>query len=145
MVVVGQLFASFDRARGADPDRAVLDLDVAVGPARMVDVSCEVAADAGIDDRAVRQLEAPDMPAVVDVAQFAREAFPVRDLLTRVIDDARVLRDRLRREDAPAMNLRSPLRQHPLLTYSGRVGLVGEVGRVCDTSHTRPIRPTRPT
>src|SRR5207237_7780573 len=67
VVVVGELLASADPARGANPDRAVDDVDVAVRPAGMVDEPRVVAADAGVDHRAVGQLEAPDV-AAPDVA-----------------------------------------------------------------------------
>src|SRR6266498_969174 len=55
IVVVGQLFALPDPARGADPDDAVLDLDIAVGPARMIDEARDVAADTGVDGGPVGQ------------------------------------------------------------------------------------------
>src|SRR5205809_6028324 len=108
VVVVGQLLAPADKARRANPDRAVDDVDVAVGAAGVVDEARVVAADARANHRAVRELEAPDV-AVADVAALAPEAFLVRDLLAGVVDDSRVLRDCLCCVDAPSMNLRSPL------------------------------------
>src|SRR5207253_651018 len=102
-----------DPARRANPDRAVDDVDVAVGAAGVVDEACVVAADARVNHRAVCELEAPDV-AVADVAPLAPEALLVRDLLARVVDDPPVLRNRLRRVDAPSMNPRSPLFDHAL-------------------------------
>src|SRR5688572_26723379 len=42
VVVVGQLFTLADRAGGADPDVAALDVDVAIRPARVIDVARDV-------------------------------------------------------------------------------------------------------
>src|SRR5882724_8891323 len=77
--------ASSGFARRANPDDALLDVDVAVRVARVVDEARHVAADAGIDRRAVRQLEAPDVPAP-DVPQLALETLRVGDLLARVVN-----------------------------------------------------------
>ena len=44
MIVVGQLFTWFDRARRDDPDRVADDAAVAVGSARVVDEARNVAA-----------------------------------------------------------------------------------------------------
>ena len=112
VVVIGQLFALSDGARRANPDDAVFDVDVTIGPARMIDEPRDVAADVGVDHRTVRQLETPDV-AGSDVAQFALEAFLVRDLLAGVVDDALVLGDGLGGEHAPPVNLRSPFLNHP--------------------------------
>src|SRR3974377_269142 len=101
VVVVRQLFALSDVARRAYPDDALLDVDVTVGAARVVDEPRDVAADARVDHRAVGQLEAPDL-AAFDVAALAPEAFPVRDALAGVVDDACVLRKAGRGEHAPA-------------------------------------------
>src|SRR5215831_17751034 len=49
--------------------------------------------DAGVDDSAVRQIEAPDVLPVVDVAPLAPQALLVGDLFARVVDDASVLGD----------------------------------------------------
>src|SRR5947209_4291288 len=76
VVVVRQLLAAADRARRADPDASVLDVDVAVRLAGVIDEARDVAADARIDHRAVRQLEAPDVPAL-DVAPLAAQALLV--------------------------------------------------------------------
>src|SRR4051812_38952692 len=111
VIVVGQLFAAPDLPRGADPDDAAGDVHVAVRPAAVIDEARDIAADRGVDDGAVRQLEAPHA-AAFDVAALALQALLVRNLLARVIDDAFVLRDRLGRVDAPSMDLRSPLFDH---------------------------------
>src|SRR5205807_2116435 len=112
VVVVGELFAARDAARGADPDRAVLDLDVAVRAAGMIDEARDVAADTGVDDGAVRELEAPDV-AAPDVAALTPEALLVGDLLAGIVDDARVFRDGPRRVDSPSMDPGPPPGKHP--------------------------------
>src|SRR5712692_6381050 len=89
VVVIGQLFACADGPPRAYPDRAVDDLNVAVGTAGMIDEARVVAADARVDHGAIGQLEAPDAPAS-DVPPLALEALLVRDPLARVVDDARV-------------------------------------------------------
>src|SRR5690606_6903770 len=106
VVVVGQLFALLDVARGPDPDRPVDDVDVAVGATGVVDETRDVAPDVGVDDPSVVEREAPDR-AALQVSRFALPALLVGDLLPGVIDDALVLRDVLGREHAPAGNLRT--------------------------------------
>jgi hypothetical protein len=64
----------------------------------MVDVAGDVAPDAGVNHRPVRELEAPDV-TVPDVPPLAPEALGIRDLLAGVIDDSRVFRDGSRRID----------------------------------------------
>src|SRR5438093_2670226 len=108
VVVVRQLLAPADPPRRANPDRAVDDVDVAVGAAGVVDEARVVAADAGVNHRAVRELEAPDV-AVADVAPLAPEALLVRDLLAGVVDDPSVLRNQLCSVDAPSCNSRTQL------------------------------------
>src|SRR5436190_438120 len=103
--------APTDRSRGANPDHAVFDIDVAVRLTGMIYVSRDIAADACVDDRPVRQLEAPDV-AAPDVAPLALETLPVGNLLACVMDDARVLRDRFRRVHAPSVDSRSPPFNH---------------------------------
>src|SRR5436309_4670045 len=120
VVVISELFSLANLPRRANPDRAIDDVDVAVGAAGVVDEAGVVAADAGIDHGAVRQLEAPDV-TLFDVARFALQAHLVRDLLAGVVDDARVLRNRLRRVDAPSLNLRSPLFDHVIKITPCRV------------------------
>src|ERR1700730_11430321 len=90
VVVVGQLLAFSNVARGADPDHALLDVDVAVRLAPVIDEARHVADHARIDDRPVGELEAPDMPAL-DVAPLALQAFLIGDELARVMNDPRVL------------------------------------------------------
>src|SRR5581483_8467185 len=92
-------------------------------PAGMIDVARDVAADAGVDHRAARELEAPDV-ALPDVPPLAREALAVRDLLARVMDNPLVLGDGPGGEDAPSVNAGPPLLDHdpvvspPRLLYS---------------------------
>src|SRR5436309_9165618 len=62
VVVVRQLLAAADRARRADPDASLLDVEVAVRLAGVIDEARDVAANACINHAAVRQLEAPDLP-----------------------------------------------------------------------------------
>src|SRR5437764_9481029 len=123
VVVIGELLAFANRARRSNPDDAVDDVDVAVRAAGMVDVSRDVAADARVDDRAVRQLEAPDV-ALFDVPRLALEALLVGDLLAGVMNDPLVFLDGFRRIHAPAVNLRTPTLDH-LLKY--RMALNQEV------------------
>src|SRR5262249_16131158 len=112
VVVVGDLFAPPDLPRGANPDPAVRDVHVAVGPARMVDEACDVAADVGVDDGPPRQREAPDVGGL-DIAPLAPQAFLVRDLLAPVVHDPRVLRDRLGGKHAPSVDRRVLFLDHP--------------------------------
>ena len=88
-----------------------MNVDVAIRAARVVDEPREVAADAGVDDGPVGELEAPDVTAL-NVAPFAFQALLIGDLLAGVINNACVLRNRLRRVDAPPVDLRSPLLNH---------------------------------
>src|SRR5262249_49670990 len=102
VVVVGQFFTAANRSRRADPDHALLDVDVAVGPARVVDVARDVAADARVDHRSVGELETPDMP-VADIPALSLEAFLIRDFLASVMDDPFVLRNAGCGKHAPAV------------------------------------------
>src|SRR5262249_55196634 len=113
VVVVRQLLSPPNGTRRADPDRALDDMNVAVRTAAVIDEAGNVAADARIDDRAVRQLEAPDVSAP-DVAALALEALLVGNLLAGVMNDALVLRNRLCRVDAPPLDFRTPLLDHHL-------------------------------
>ena len=117
VVVIGELFALPDLAIRADPDGASVDVDVTVRVAGVIDEARVVAADAGVDHRAIGELEAPDV-AVLDVARLSLQTDLVGNLLARVVDDARVLRNRLRRVDAPPLNLLTPLFNHRLLRLS---------------------------
>ena len=107
VVVVGELLAGLDVARGADPDRLADDVAVAVRLARVIDEAREVAADVGVTHPAAIHREAPDA-AVLQVARLACEALLVIDELARIVDDACVLRDRFRGEHAPSMHLGAP-------------------------------------
>src|SRR5262249_51651318 len=93
--VIGQLFACLDPASRANPDCAVSDVDVAVGMAGVVDETRVVAADARVNHGAVGQLEAPDV-AVADVTPFTLQALPIGNLLAGIMNDPRVLRNRMR-------------------------------------------------
>src|SRR5262252_2964117 len=73
-VVVGQLFAALDRARGLDPDRLVDDLERAVRRAGVVDEPRDVAADVGVAAPRAVDLEDPGA-AVGEVARLARFAY----------------------------------------------------------------------
>src|SRR5829696_4814225 len=103
VVVVGELLTLPERAGGADPDQAILDFDPAVRRAGMIDEPREVSADAGVDHPAAVQREAPDA-ALREVLLLTLEALLVRDLLARVVGDARVLGNGLGRVHAPARN-----------------------------------------
>src|SRR5262249_5549974 len=106
VVVVGELFARFYVPAGANPDVVPHDMAVAVRPARMVDETCDVAADLCIAHPAPVHGEAPDL-AAFQILRFTPEALLVADQLAFVGDDAGVLVDRLKREYTPAMQLRS--------------------------------------
>src|SRR5215467_1561275 len=82
VVVVGDLLTAADVPRGTNPDDTAEDVNIRVRVAGVVDVARHVAADAGIDDRPVGELETPDVP-VPDVAALAPEALLVGDLLAR--------------------------------------------------------------
>src|SRR5262249_13985201 len=89
----------------------------------MVDEARDVAADGRVDDRPVGQLEAPDV-ATPDVSPFPLQAFAVRNLLARVVDDPLVLRDSCGGKYAPSMNLRSPFLNHLI-----KISRCGSAGR----------------
>ena len=72
----------------------------------MVDEARNVTADGGVDHASVGELEAPDVTGL-DVASLAVQALAVRDLLPRVVNDPLVLRNCLRCEYTPPMDLRS--------------------------------------
>src|SRR3954469_23456579 len=109
-VVVGELLARADVPRRADPDRLIHYLEPAVGPARVVDEPRDVAADCGV--AAPRPVDAkhPDAP-FGEIPLLARFAVAVPDQLARIVDDARVLRDRFAREDAETVEFRAPPRE----------------------------------
>src|SRR5215468_7927354 len=91
---------------------AVLDVDIAVRLAGMIDEPCDVSADARINDCSISELEAPDM-TTLDVSPFPLEAFLIRDLLTCVVNNPFVLGDADGSEHAPAMNRRTPFFNNP--------------------------------
>src|SRR5438132_966455 len=70
VVMVRQLIALLDRARRTNPDDAIFDVNVAVGAASMIDEPGDIAASRRIDDRAIGQLEAPNV-TMLDVPPFA--------------------------------------------------------------------------
>src|SRR5947207_3039914 len=111
VVVVGELLPFSNPPGRADPNHTVADVDVAVGSAGVVDVARDVSADAGVDDRPVRELEAPDVTAT-DVAALAFEALAVRDLLAGVVHDPSVLVDGRRCVHTPTVNARSSPLDH---------------------------------
>ena len=110
-IVVGELFPFPDTLRGAYPDGVADDLRVAVRSAGVVDVARDVAADRGIANVQSIQLEAPDV-ALLQVPLLAPQALAVVDLLSGVVDDARVFGDGLGGEHAPARYGRTPLLDH---------------------------------
>ena len=101
-VVVGQLFASPDGARRADPDDVAHDVDVAVAFARMIDEARHVAVHRGIAHPAPVDLKAPD-GALLHVPVFASEALLMGDLLARVVDNPGIFCDRSSGKDSPTM------------------------------------------
>src|SRR5262249_2754117 len=107
VVVVGQLLALADRAGGANPDHAILDVRVAIRLARVVDVPRDVAPDGRVDDPTVFQLEAPEC-AALEIMLFARPALRRRDLFAAVVDDPCVLANGLPRKHAPSVDPRLP-------------------------------------
>src|SRR5262245_10472792 len=84
----------------------------------MVDEARDVAADAGVNYRAVGELETPDV-AAANVSALARQALLARNLLACVVDDPCVLRNRARRVDATSMNRRPPLFDHAFKSNPG--------------------------
>src|SRR5215510_3163969 len=112
VVIVCELFAPPYRPGRPNPDDAVLDVDIAVRAAGMIDEPCDVSADARINDCSISELEAPDM-TTLDVSTFPLEAFLIRDLLACVVNNPLVLGDAGGTENAPAMNRRPPFFNHP--------------------------------
>src|ERR1044072_1401723 len=89
-IVVGELGAALDVPGGNDPDGVADDPRIAVRRAGVIDIARDVAADRGIADVMLIQLEAPDV-ALFEVAPLALQAFLVPDLLAGVMNDALVL------------------------------------------------------
>ena len=103
-VVVGQLLAAAYVPRGADPDRLVDDLEPAVRRAGVIDEPGDVAADCRVAAPGAIDAKDPDA-ALLPVALFARfTRLVIADQLTGVVDDAGVLRDRLRGEHAVSVH-----------------------------------------
>src|SRR5690349_4771663 len=110
LVVVRQLLASLDRARGANPDRLVDHFEVAVRRARVVDEPRDVAADVGVAAPRAIHAKHPDA-ALLQVTLLARFALiVVANQLAGVIDDPRAFRDRFCREHAEPVDGRSSTR-----------------------------------
>src|SRR3954452_12120914 len=104
-VVVGQLFPGLDPPGRADPDRHAGHLEPAVGPAGVIDEAGDVAADRRVTAPDTIDAEDPDAP-LLEVSRLARRAVAITNQLAGVVDDPRVLRDRLGREHAIAVQLR---------------------------------------
>src|SRR5205085_6983933 len=89
VVVVGQLLASADPARRLDPDVPPLDVDVAVGAARVVHVARDVAAVGRVARPAIVDFEDPDaLPR--QVALLPPPRLRLRNELPLVLDNPRV-------------------------------------------------------
>src|SRR4029078_7145253 len=95
----------------ADPDRAPVDVDVAVGPARVVDVARDVAAKRRVAGPALVNVEDPDALAR-GVPRLPPPRLGLPHQLSLVLDDVRVFFDGMERIDAPARNRRTKT-DHP--------------------------------
>ena len=104
VIVVREFFAAFEILAGDDPDRTVDDVGVAIGCARMVDESGDVAANVAINDPPTVDAKTPDLSAP-QITVFPLLAFLGPDLFTRVRNDALVLVDILHCKDAPTVQL----------------------------------------
>jgi hypothetical protein len=69
----------------------------------VVDESGVVAADTGVDDAPVRQLEAPNV-SILDVPALALEAFLIGNPLAGIVDNALVLRNVRGRKHSPSLD-----------------------------------------
>src|SRR4051812_2847206 len=85
-VVVGQLLAGLDMARGTDPDRRADHLEPAVRPAGVVDEPGDVAANCGVTAPRAVDPEYPDTP-LFEVTRLARCAVAVANQLAGVVGD----------------------------------------------------------
>ena len=101
VVVDGQLLATLDVARGADPNGIPRDFDVAVGRAGMVDEARPVTTHRRIAQPSPIDPETPDSAPSL-VIRLPAVGFVSTDLLARVVDDPRVLSNPLTCVDAPA-------------------------------------------
>src|SRR4030095_14610709 len=77
----------------------------------MIDETGRVAAHCSFSNPPPVDLEAPDV-TTLHVALLAPEAFLMRDFLAGIVDDAFVLRNMLRRKDAPTVKLRTATCDH---------------------------------
>ncbi len=102
VVVVRELFATGDVACRPDPDRIANHLRVAVRLALVVEESRYIAPDFGISHPATIDRKTPDV-ATRHLRRLTGMAVAGQDLLACVVDNARVLGNRLQREDAPPM------------------------------------------
>src|SRR5690606_12447686 len=100
-VVVGQFLAGLDVPGRSDPDGVTGNLGVAVRLAAADDEPRDVAADRCVAHGLPVQDDAP-AAAFLQVLLLAAVAFLPRDLLSGVVDDARVLGDRFECIDTPA-------------------------------------------
>jgi len=110
-VVVRQLLAAADVAGGANPDGVPDDLCVAVRGAGVIDIAGDVAAHGRITHIQVIQLETPDVTSL-QVSPLTLQALLVRDLLTGVMNDSRVLGDRQGGKDSPPLDAGPALLKH---------------------------------
>src|SRR3954466_12368780 len=85
VVVVGQLLAFADVARGANPDVTADDVDIAVGTTGVIDVARDVAAKRRIARPSIVDDEDPDALAR-QVAALPAPRFRLRDQLPLVLD-----------------------------------------------------------
>ena len=105
-IVVRQFFPDLDVPCRSDPDGVPENVDIAVRVARMVNETSQVAADRCVANPAAIDLKAPDLPAF-HVPPLTAKALLMRNALTRVVDDPRVLGNRFDRDHAPAVELRT--------------------------------------
>ena len=119
-VVVRQLLAGANRARRANPDRRVDDLEPAVRLAGVIDEARDVPADAGVAAPDATDAEHPDTP-LRQIPRLAHAAAAIANQFARLVDDACVLGDRFGREYTEAVQLRTladKSRQFPRLCHS---------------------------
>jgi len=103
VVVVGELLASVDIPRRADPDRLANDVAIAVWFARVVDEARQIAADVCVTHPATIHRVAPDAP-LLQIPRLALQAFLMINQLARVVDDAPVFPDWFRGKHAPSVD-----------------------------------------
>ena len=103
VVVVADLLTSSDRSSCANPDDALVDLDVTVRRAGVVDEAGDIASHRGVHYPCAIQLEAPDVP-LGQLSLLAGNAVLRPELLAGVVDDPLVFRNRRSREHTPSVN-----------------------------------------